>query len=142
MICLVAWLWMSLPAWTPGHVQWQFSSVKRSSSESELVFAAVIDPGWHLYSHTLEPDGPKPTLFSFDKGEFLLLGDIQEDGEPKHVYDSTFAVNVIWYENKVVFKQMVRGKTGMSISGTIDYSVCSEERCVPGTVKFTISLKE
>jgi len=126
-----------------GHIQWQFSSLQQSSTEWELAFTAKIDRGWHLYSQSIEEGGPMPTSFEFDEGDgFELLGNVTEAGEAKQVFDSIFVMNVVWYETEVVFTQRVKAKSDVSVSGKVSYSVCSEERCIPGSTRFAISLKK
>ncbi len=122
-----------------GHIRWRFSSVKENKSEYKLVFTAVVDRGWHLYSQFLEEGGPMPTSFEFEgSNDFKLLGKVVENGESKQVYDSTFMMNVVWYEKEVEFTQRVKIRSGVKITGQIRYSVCSEERCVPGNTRFSI----
>lgn len=147
MIYPSAWLLIALSAFNhveaPGddHIRWHFSSLKQSKFEWKLVFTADIDRGWHLYSQKLEPDGPMPTTFAFEKDNRLkLLGDVKEDGESRAEYDSTFMVNVVWYERKVVFTQKVRVRSKVQVHGKIGYQVCSEERCIPGSVMFQFDL--
>lgn len=122
-----------------GHIQWHFSSVKQSRSEWKLVFTAEVDRGWHLYSQSMEPGGPMPTSFEFEKGDgFRLLGNVMEAGNAKHVYDSTFMMNVVWYEGRVVFTQRVKTKSKVEVAGEIKYSVCSDDKCIPGNMKFIL----
>lgn len=124
-----------------GHIRWNFSSVKDSKLEWTLVFTAKMDKGWHLYSQNLEEGGPMPTVFNFFKdGRFKLLGSVKEAGVAKTVYDSTFMMNVVWYESEVVFTQRVKVRSDVNVTGEINYSVCSDERCIPGTVRFSIEV--
>jgi thiol:disulfide interchange protein DsbD len=143
MFTPAGWLLVLLLANTPedGHIRWKFSSVKTSRSESQLVFTATVDKGWHLYSQYLEEGGPMPTSFEFVKDEkYKLLGKVNEAGAAKTVFDSTFVMNVVWYEDEVMFTQRVKVKSNVKVAGEIDYSVCSEERCIPGTVRFSIDV--
>jgi hypothetical protein len=136
---LLVLLFTSAPA--DGHIRWDFSSVKQSKSEWKLVFSAKVDKGWHLYSQNLEEDGPMPTVFKFATDDkFKLLGNVNEAGVAKTVYDSTFMMNVVWYESEVLFTQRVKVKSDVKVTGEINYSVCSEERCIPGTVRFSIDV--
>lgn len=126
-----------------GHIQWYFSSVKQDKSECNLEFTATIDHGWHLYSQSIEDGGPKPTTFKFDmRDDVRLLGKVVEIGERRIVYDSTFMMDVAWYEDKVMFTQRVKCRPDVKVTGEISYSVCSEERCIPGTVRFSIDTRE
>ena len=123
------------------HIKWRFSSVEQSGSEWKLVFTATIDRGWHLYSQNLEEGGPMPTEFDFNKeAAYKLVGKTVEAGDEKKSYDSTFMMNVLWYEGQVVFVQKVKAKSKTKVTGDISYSVCSEQTCIPGTVKFSLDV--
>jgi hypothetical protein len=120
-----------------GHIQWRFSSLEQSGSEWKLLFTAVVDRGWHLYSQSIEEGGPMPTSIVFDKSvTYKLVGKTMEHGDLKRSYDSTFMMEVAWYEGQVVFSQRVRARSKTKVEGEIIYSVCSDERCIPGEVRF------
>lgn len=124
-----------------GHVNWHFSSLKQSDSEWKLVLPASIDRGWHLYSQSTEQGGPMPTTFVFDKPEgFRLTGKVREMGDLRKGYDSTFMVNVSFYEQSVSFIQTVKVKSKGVVKGEINYAVCSEEMCIPGSVRFSLNV--
>jgi thiol:disulfide interchange protein DsbD len=124
-----------------GHIQWRFSSVKQSGSEWKLLFTAVVDRGWHLYSQSIEQGGPMPTSIVFDKSDrYKLVGKTMERGDLRKSYDSTFMMDVAWYEGRVVFSQRVKARLKTSVEGQITYSVCSDETCIPGEVRFRIDV--
>ena len=82
-----------------------------------------------------------PTSFEFEKSDgFRLLGDVSEAGNSKHVYDSTFMMNVVWYEGQVDFTQRVKAKSKVEVAGEIKYSVCSDDKCIPGNLKFRVDM--
>ncbi|HMJ70509.1 MAG TPA: protein-disulfide reductase DsbD domain-containing protein [Cyclobacteriaceae bacterium] len=123
------------------HINWRFSSLKQSGSEWKLVFTAVIDPGWHLYSQSTPGNGPMPVSFEFIKGKgYRLSGEVKETGNLKKSYDDVFMVDVWWYEGQVVFTQALRAAAKGTVSGEIHYSVCSGEMCVPGSVRFDLDV--
>lgn len=126
------------------HISWQFSSLKQSGSEWKLLFTAVIDPGWHLYSQSTPEGGPMPVRFNFSKPHgYRLTGDVKEAGVIRKSYDQVFMVDVSWYENNVIFTQVVNviGKESRSkVTGEISYSVCSGEMCMPGSVRFNLEV--
>lgn len=126
------------------HISWRFSSLKQSGSEWKLLFTAVIDPGWHLYSQSTPAGGPMPVKFEFSRPYGCrLAGSVKEMGTVKKSYDEVFMVNVIWYEGTVVFTQGVRmiGRGNKSkVTGEIAYSVCSGELCSPGSVRFSLDV--
>ena len=124
-----------------GHIQWRFSSIEQSGSDWKLLLTAVVDRGWHLYSQSMEEGGPMPTLILFDKNvNYKLVGKMSEHGDVKKSYDSTFMMNVAWYEGQVVFYQRVKVRSKTKVSGEIKYSVCSDQVCIPGEVRFSIDV--
>jgi hypothetical protein len=124
-----------------GHIQWRFSSIEQSGSEWKLLFTAVVDRGWHLYSQSIEEGGPMPTSIIFDKADgYKLVGKMSEHGDVRKSYDSTFMMDVAWYEGHVVFSQRVKARSKTNVTGEITYSVCSEEMCIPGEVRFSIEV--
>jgi thiol:disulfide interchange protein DsbD len=126
------------------HIRWQFSSLKQSGSEWKLVFTAVIDRGWHLYSQSTPAGGPMPVRFVFaGPNGFRFLNKVQESGVLKTGYDEVFLVDVLWYEDNVVFTRTVKvtGREGKyKVTGEIEYSVCSGEMCVPGSIRFSLDV--
>lgn len=126
------------------HISWRFSSLKQSESEWKLLFTAVIEPGWHLYSQSTPAGGPMPVSFDFAKGDgFRLSGDVKEAGSLKRSYDPVFMIDVLWYESNVVFTQVVRMTrkgNGGKVTGEINYSVCSGEMCMPGSIGFSLGV--
>lgn len=127
-----------------GHISWRFSSLKQSESEWKLLFTAVIEPGWHLYSQSTPAGGPMQTRFDFTKGYgFRLTGNVKENGTLKKSYDPVFMIDVLWYEDNVVFTQTVKmtGKGNKSkVVGEINYSVCTGEMCMPGSIRFSLDV--
>jgi DsbC/DsbD-like thiol-disulfide interchange protein len=126
------------------HISWQFSSLKQSGSEWKLLFTAVLDPGWHLYSQSTPAGGPMAVRFDFSKPHgYRLAGGVKEAGVLKSGYDEVFMMDVSWYENNVIFMQAVKmaGKGSRSkVTGEISYSVCSGEMCTPGSVRFDLDV--
>ena len=128
-------------AYEDGHIQWRFSSIEQSGSEWKLLFTAVVDRGWHLYSQSIEEGGPMPTTILFDESkDYKLVGKPGERGDLKKAYDSTFMMEVAWYEGQVVFSQRVKVRSKTKIKGEITYSVCSQETCIPGEMRFSIDV--
>ncbi len=78
---------------------------------------------------------------TFVRGEgYRLLGKVMETGDVVKSYDSTFVMDVAWYEKQVLFTQRVKAKSKVDVEGEIKYSVCSKEVCVPGSVKFKLAV--
>jgi thiol:disulfide interchange protein DsbD len=122
------------------HVEWIVSVSKLANGSALVVMNALIDRGWHLYSMRMEEDGPPPTTIKFSLGKYQLNGDVQEFGTPVTVFDSTFQMNITWYEENVVFTQKIQYRESEQVSGEIGFMVCSSSLCIPGEVRFTQTL--
>ncbi|MBI5218240.1 MAG: thioredoxin family protein [Bacteroidia bacterium] len=124
-------------------VKWSFSVNRVSDNEAELVFKAVIEKKWHLYSQFVPPGGPLPTVFKYEKsGKFKKTGTVSEFPKPKEEYDATFEMNVKSFVNKATFKQKIRLLTGkpFEIKGSIEYMCCDDQRCIPLQEDFSFKI--
>jgi thiol:disulfide interchange protein len=113
-------------------VKWAFSVKDLADGELELAFNAAIDKGWHLYSMHLPEDGMMvPTSFKFNVKGFELMGGATEP-QPITEYDPMAGMELSYFKDAVTFRQKVRLTEGIStISGTLEFMVCDEERCLP-----------
>ncbi|MCI5057416.1 MAG: thioredoxin family protein [Flavobacteriales bacterium] len=113
-------------------VQWQNSFEKTSDSQYKLTFKATIEPGWHLYSQNLpSDDGPIATSFTFtESADYTRVGKVEE---PKaHTeYDPNFDMDLSYFENEVVFSQLVEINKNTTVTGEIEFMVCDAEKCLP-----------
>lgn len=126
-------------------VNWSFKSKKVSDTEYDLVLTAEVKKGWFIYSQYLESDeGPVATSFTFvEDGSYELIGETKEEGHKKEGFDDIFGMNLIKFSDEVTFTQRIKLKEKMqSISGSLDFMTCDDERCLPpATVEFEIQLK-
>ncbi len=116
-------------------IEWSTSVEKLSETEYKLVSMAVIEEGWHLYSQDVPKDGPIPTQFTYDEqaGSVILLGGTMEQ-EGHTVNDPIFNMEIKFFEKEAVFEQRVRVDSEVNwISGTVEFMVCDDERCLPPT---------
>ena len=127
------------------HIVWKFASKKKTDKEYQIIITATVDKPWHIYSQNSGKEGPIPTSFSFKKNPLISLpGKMQETGKQEKSYDDLFKTQVIYYNNSVVFTQVVKLKTAAktSFSGTVDYMLCNDKECTPPTKKnFEITLQ-
>jgi hypothetical protein len=126
-------------------VNWTFSSKKVSDNVYEVQMTATIDKGWHLYSQTQPKDAlAEPTNFNFNKNPLLEFdGKVKEVGKMEKYIDKDLDVSANQYSNKVVFVQKVKlkGKAKTSVTGTLRYQTCNDEKCLPPkTVNLSITL--
>jgi thiol:disulfide interchange protein len=115
-------------------VDWKFSQEKTGPNEYTLTFRAEIQNKWHLYSQHLPEGGPIPTSFSFEaSGDYHLLGGVEEISKAEVKYDPSFAMDLTMFSREAVFTQKVEALTdgNFSLSGSLEYMCCDDERCLP-----------
>lgn len=113
-----------------------------SDTEAEIIFNAVIEPGWHMYSTNVIPDGPTATTFN---AEVLtgaeLVGPLQAKGNVVKRYEEMFGADVFFFEGKGTFVQKVKFTGGKyEITGYLEYGACDDMNCIPPTpVEFSFT---
>ena len=126
-------------------VQWSFASVKKADKLYEVTLTATFAKPWHIYSQTTPAGGPVPTQITFKANPLVVLdGAIKETGSLQTIHDENFGVDVKYYSDKVVFTQKVKLKALVKThaSGTLEYMVCNDNRCLPPKkVPFDITLQ-
>ena len=134
---------ISLSAQMLSPVKWSFSVNKISNAESELVFTATIDKGWHLYSLDIPEGGPVPTSINIDKGMgFFLNGKVTEP-QAIEVFDKQFDMKVKYFSGSVEFRQKVKviSAKPVEVKGFVEYMCCDDKQCLPpNEVPFTLKL--
>jgi len=121
-------------AQTKNPVSLTYSSVKKADGTVDVVVAATIEKGWHIYSKNTDKGGPIPTSITYKINPLAKAnGKLVENGKVEKVFDKTFGVNVLYYSNSVQFVQNFKVKPNIKtkISGTIEYMVCDDEMCLP-----------
>lgn len=126
-------------------VKWKTEAVKVSDQEFDLIFTAIMEDGWTIYSQFTDDNGPVPTYFEFDKGDhFSLEGKVEEKGKKKEGPDPLFGnVIVIKYvKSPVVFTQRVKvSDASQPVSGFLEFMTCDDSRCLPPSeVTFSFDL--
>lgn len=125
-------------------VSWSFEARPTTDGAYEIQITASCDKGWYIYSQYLESeDGPIATVFEFSTGPAIeLLGKTEESGNKKTGYDEMFGMNITKYADKAVFLQRIRTSGDISsISGTVTYMSCNDEKCLPPRdVPFQVTL--
>jgi DsbC/DsbD-like thiol-disulfide interchange protein len=124
-------------------VKWQFAAKKVSNTEAVIFMKAVINPGWHIYSQTVEEGGPIKTSFTFDpSNDFTLVGKTAEP-TPKRKMEEVFKMEVPYFDKEVVFQQKVKLKKGQAtVKGIVEFMACDATRCLPPEeVEFSVVVK-
>ncbi len=123
---------------------WTFTAKKLAGNQYELHMTATPPAGWHVYSQNTPEGGPIPTSFTFNNNALVTLsGKVKETGKTVKYFDKNFKVNVIYFEGKVDFVQVVtvKGKIKTNVSGEVESMICNDRTCMPpATEKFNIAL--
>ncbi len=112
-------------------VKWTMTtSVKQAKvgDEIDLIFTALIDNRWYLYSSDFDKDlGPMVTEFDFvPNSSYRLIGGIVPVHE-KRKYDSLWGGEYTYFVGRGEFRQKVKIlTTDFKVSGTFSYQVCSD----------------
>ena len=125
-------------------VTWSYNYETINEKEGTLVFKAVIENGWHVYSQFIAEGGPIPTTFTFNKSaDFILLGKISETPKASSAFDNNFGMQISWHEHQVVFKQKIKlNKPETKVTGTLEFMVCNDKQCLPPEdIDFSIMAK-
>jgi len=125
-------------------VKWRFESKKISDTEYDLRLIADIDKGWTIYAQDVEPNGPVPTSFLFEKaGGYALVGPVKEEGKKKSGIDPFFKTQVSKFiESPAIFTQRVQvSDPSKPIAGNLEFMACNDVRCLaPETIDFSFNL--
>ncbi|MCF8233530.1 MAG: thioredoxin family protein [Bacteroidales bacterium] len=116
-------------------VKWEFKAEKTGNQEYDLVFKAVIENRWHLYSQDI-PMSPPATVYSFEENEnYELVGGVKEVSEVIEEYDPNFEMVLKYYSTEAVFIQKIKtaGEASAVIRGYVEYMCCDDTRCLPPT---------
>jgi thiol:disulfide interchange protein DsbD len=114
-------------------VKWTFEAIKKSDKQYDIVSTATIDVPWHIYSQFVK-GGPIPTTFEFKTNPLIVLnGKSKEVGKLEKTFDKNFNAIIATFAGKVQFIQSVTLKVASKtkLSGTVEYTSCNDEKCLP-----------
>jgi len=114
-------------------VNWSFQAVKKADKQYDVVLTANVEAPWHIYSQFVKK-GPIPTTIEFKANPLVQIkGVAKEIGKLEKNFDKNFDAEISYYSDKVQFVQSVILKVASKtkLSGTIDYTVCNDEKCLP-----------
>ena len=124
-------------------VKWAYAAKKISKTEAVLLIKATIDNGWHIYSSQQKEGGPIKTSFTFTPSkDYQVTGAVAEP-KPLTKYESTFKMNVSYFEKSVIFQQKIKLKSSQtSVKGQLEYMTCNDRECLPPEdIDFNIPVK-
>ena len=116
-------------------VKWAYQAVKTGDKKYNVIITANVDAPWHIYSQFVKK-GPVPTTVQFAKNPLVVInGSTKEVGNLEKKFDNNFGAVIGSFGGKVQFIQAVALKvaTKTKLTGTIEFMVCNEERCLPPT---------
>ena len=124
----------------PATWTYTFSKVEVKKGETvDLIFTAILQNDWYIYSTEFEADGPIPTSFTLlPHPSFELVGKVKPQN-PKEKYDEIWEGKIRFFDNKGVFKQTVKILADNPvIKGSSDYQTCRHTNgvCVGGSQDF------
>lgn len=124
-------------------VKWSYAAKKISKTEAVVLIKATIEDGWHIYSQNVADGGPVATNFTFAPAKTYVI--VGKPVEPKAItkYETSFKMNVSYFENSVVFQQKIKLKAGAAtVKGKVEYMTCNDRKCLPpDEVEFNIPVK-
>ncbi|MDB5091613.1 MAG: sugar transporter [Mucilaginibacter sp.] len=134
---------MGAKAQIESHVKWSYAAKKISPTEAVVFLKATIDDKWHIYGLDVKDGGPIKTSFTFTPSkEYSLVGKpIQPT--PIKKYESTFKMDVTYFEKSVVFQQKIKLKSANAtvVKGQLEYMTCNDQKCLPPEdIDFSIPL--
>jgi len=135
---------ISLMAQVVDPVKWKTTSKNTEEGIVEITFDAAIDMHWHLYSQYFDEGGPVRTTFYFDESDkFELIDKTSEDPEPVEMFDEVFKINVKYFSDKAQFVQKIKvlSEESFVITGSIEYQVCQDDKCVYFNPDFKVKVK-
>ena len=117
----------------PVHFTSQLKTLQ--GNEAEILFTAIIDEGWHVYSTNLGDGGPVSATFNIVKMDGAEpVGKLQTRGKETKQFDKMFDMELRFFEHKATFVQKVRfTKPTYTIDCYLEYGACNDEMCMPPT---------
>lgn len=128
-------------------VQFKYDSKLVKGDRYLITIKALIPDSWHIYSQTSPDDGPNPTRVVFNSNPFIKLeGAVNEKGKMIKHFEEVFDLTVEYFEDSVEYTQLVKlnskQKLKTNITGSVEYMLCTDGRCLsPTKEKFSIELK-
>ncbi len=107
----------------------------------EAVLTATMENKWHIYSKDLPPDSGIPTEVKISSKEGIeLIGKLVEVGKKHDEFSEAFGAQIVYYANKVDFKQKFKLKNPnkpATVAAEITYQTCDDRVCLaPNTLEF------
>jgi len=114
-------------------VKWAYGAKRISATEAVVFLKATIDDGWHIYSLNLKDGGPIKTSFTFPASKDYIIVGKPSEPTPISKYESSFKMDVSYFEKSVIFQQKIKLKTAGAtvVKGSLEYMTCNDHKCLP-----------
>ena len=121
-------------------VFWEIQLEQTNNRQYTLVFKAVIETNWHLYSQFSNKNGAFPTEFIFNPKGYKRIGEVKESTSITD-YDKVFEMDLTYFNDTATFRQEIELEdTDLSnLSVEVNYQVCDDKLCVFRTETFVFS---
>lgn len=110
----------------------------------KVTIAVNINSPWHIYSQEALPP-VLPTTIQFSKNPLVeITSKPVEKGNLVVKHDEVFDTDLKYYNDKVEFVQDVTLKSNAktTLSGSIQYMLCTDEQCIkPAPEQFKLTLE-
>lgn len=124
-------------------VKWTSKIEKKSDTEYVLVFDAVIEEQWHMYSQFSDDMGGLPMIIKFNNAEGNYEpAEKAEESETRTEYSDVFQVDETFFEHTAQLRHPVKitNSDNSIIQVTLEYQVC-KEACIQGENLFEFDVK-
>jgi hypothetical protein len=144
MFCFYGSIFNRINAQDNNPVKWTYSVKKISNKEALLIFDAKINPRWHLYAQNFGDGGPVRMSFNFKESvDYRVIGKMAEFPKPKVERDEIFEMEVQYFESRATLSQRIQliSDKNFIVSGTFEYQVCLDDKCVIFNPEFEFEIK-
>lgn len=131
---------LAVPAGAQTPVHWSLkvtpSGPVKPGATLTATATATIDAGWHVYSLTQGPGGPRALEIALPKSPVFAPGGTPTGGDPTRAFDPNFNMETEYYEDAVsiaipvtVLKTAGGGMAQLAID--VSFQTCNERLCLP-----------
>lgn len=127
-------------------VIWKAYSTHIKDNQYQLFFEASIAEGWHMYDMgPYTTSGPVATKLTFTPSEdYKLIEEVKYIKDPKHVFDTTFNIEIGYFNNSAIFGQIIRlSKNSTMVKAMVEWMACSDDNNLcfaPEEKEFSINI--
>jgi thiol:disulfide interchange protein len=125
-------------------IKWKSEIKHDKDNIYEAVFTAMLESGWHVYSKDIRVENAIPTSFTYPENSSIrLIGVTKEIGEKIEEYSDVFEGTLIYYSNRVEYRQRVEilGSKPVIFKAEVEYQICNDKVCLaPDGETFSFTL--